>query len=93
MSTPPRIKLSPPPPPSSSTTRSRRKKKKISEWTPLEVGDYLAQKSHHPEIVSKMTREHLIDGRALLLLTEADLRDVIGVRVGVYQFLCEIALI
>lgn len=55
-------------------------RKKPQHWSPKEVGVWLRSKGHDPDVTSKMTETHGIDGRALLLLTESDLRDVIGVR-------------
>lgn len=55
-----------------------------SSWTESQVSYYLTSKGHDNVYIQVITAEHKIDGKALLLLTENDLKEVIGIKVIVY---------
>ena len=63
-------------------SRAKMKSKTVSEWTIDDVVTWLSQSGHgDPDIIEKF-KEHEIDGKALLILKEDDLKSMSGFRIG-----------
>jgi hypothetical protein len=56
-----------------------------SSWGQGEVKKFLRSKGHG-EVMEAVVDEHKLDGKALLLLNEHDIRDVIGITVSSTSF-------
>lgn len=63
-------------------SRAKMKSKNIIEWSVTDVVSWLTQTGHGHEFIIQRFEEHEIDGKALLILKEDDLKAMSGMRIG-----------
>lgn len=63
-------------------SRAKMKSKSITEWSVADVVGWLTQTGHGDEYIIQKFEEHDIDGKALLILKEDDLKAMSGIRIG-----------